>query len=101
MTARKNEIVEAMAQQGCDRGDPPGVSTWSALSELAKEEWRLDMRAALRALPSGVVLVDGVPPPVTEIDAPKCMQTIDGLAWSLGHFYCRAKLLARVVEVGE
>lgn len=45
--AEREKLVERMAQRGCDRADPPGISTWSALSEVAKEEWRLDMRAAL------------------------------------------------------
>ena len=43
----REQLVEAMAIASCDRMDSPGDSTWAELTELGREEWRLDMRAAL------------------------------------------------------
>lgn len=90
MSARKNEIVEAMARAVINGrrafiGVGPMLPDWPVAEiELAA------IRAALAALPAGVVVVDGVP------GISKGIRPHDD-GWN----DYRALLLARVVEVGE
>lgn len=85
-----DEIVEAVARgrRGMSRFQ------WERTPELLRKHWCEQERAALRALPPGVVLVAGVPD--ARVICPVVRDPID-----VGFNRGIDAVLARVVEVGD
>lgn len=80
------------------RDDAITGAAWAALHDdptVFDVALFISARAALRALPPGVVLVAGVP------DEREASRLIGGSDWLDGHNACRADILRRVVEVRE
>jgi hypothetical protein len=78
--------------------DKPGTLGYRAL-QRCRTQARAALADALAVADGDKVVLTRVPDDVTESDAPKCMGTVDGLAWSLGYYACRCITLKERVTL--